>query len=319
MPEGYTHIRTARKAAELARMQIDHQKAFEAGANGPDILFSYRVWRTAQNRGENLPLIGDRLHNENTGEFLKTILSSAKTPTERSYVLGFLCHYATDCVVHPYVVHVSGKGQLYGGPGGHGYFEIALDSFLHKQDTRSGAVGVNANTPKLCGAALAGAGALLQKGIAAALGIQVSREALADTFWHTRSMRRLFVSRLKLSYGVFWLVEPLFGGRGFITGHVSPARLKGVSPKAKKKLPTQWRHPFSGELMDKDVFALLEDAARLSAGYMLAADGYWKGEVSLKKLMGFLGSNSYLSGMADVKSTSAHWQSMHPAADQAWI
>lgn len=305
MPEGYTHIRTATKAAQQAGLTIAHEAAFGCGANGPDILFSYRAWRKGENRGENLPQIGNRLHNENTGLFLQTLLQNARTPSERSYVQGFLCHYATDCVLHPYVVFLSSEGQLYGKQGGHGYFEIALDSFLLKQDTGSGAVTVDANTPKLTGAALAEAGALLQKGIYTALGVRVSREALADTFWHTRRVRRLFVSRLKISYGLFYLIEPLFGGRGVITGHVSPAHLKGSGKKDKQRPPAQWQHPFTNETMDENMFELLNTATKTSAAYLLAAEAYWSGNLSLRKTMQVIGSASYLSGLEDEQSNPA--------------
>lgn len=305
MPEGYTHIRTANKAAALANLQPANTAAFGCGANGPDILFSYRAWRKGENRGENLPEIGSRLHNENTGLFLQTLLKNARTPSERSYVQGFLCHYATDCVMHPYVVFLSSEGQLYGGEGGHGYFEIALDSFLHQKDTGSGAVSVNANTPKLTGAALAEAGALLQKGIQAALGVQVSREALADAFWHTRALRRMFVSRFKISYGLFYLLEPLFGGRGVVTGHISPAHLKGSAKKDKQRPPLEWQHPFTGETMQENMFQLLNLAVQDSAALMLAAQGYWDGNLTLHKAMQVIGSASYLSGLEDAQSNPA--------------
>lgn len=97
---------------------MSDEAAFGCGANGPDMLFCYRVWRRAENRGENLPLIGERLHNENTGAFLRSLIENAQTPSQRSYVLGFLAHYATDCTVHPYVVYLCGEGQPYARPAG---------------------------------------------------------------------------------------------------------------------------------------------------------------------------------------------------------
>ena len=39
MPEGYTHVRTARKAAEAIHYKIQCPAAFAAGANGPDSFF----------------------------------------------------------------------------------------------------------------------------------------------------------------------------------------------------------------------------------------------------------------------------------------
>ena len=278
MPEGYTHVRTANRAAALAQLEIAHPAAFACGANGPDIFFCYRAWKSGEKRGENLPELGSRMHDENTGAFLRALVKYAATPAQRSYALGFLSHYAADCTVHPYVVCVTEEGGPYAGPGGHGYFEIAVDSFLHEQE------------------------ALLQKSLREAFGVTVSREALADTFWHTRALRRMFVSRFRIKYALFWLVEPAFGGRGAVTGHITPARLVGTGKHPKGSLPCPWTHPFTGEEQTDDLNALLEKAEKRSAAYLLAAKGYWDGRLSMEKLSTLLGSASYLSGLADERS-----------------
>lgn len=302
MPEGYTHVRTANRAAALAQLEIAHPAAFACGANGPDIFFCYRAWKSGEKRGENLPELGSRMHDENTGAFLRALVKYAATPAQRSYALGFLSHYAADCTVHPYVVCVTGEGGPYAGPGGHGYFEIAVDSFLHEQDTGKAAVPVDDTTPRLAGAALAEVGALLQKSLREAFGVTVSREALADTFWHTRALRRMFISRFRIKYALFWLVEPAFGGRGAVTGHITPARLVGTGKHPKGSLPCPWTHPFTGEEQTDDLNALLEKAEKRSAAYLLAAKGYWDGRLSMEKLSTLLGSASYLSGLADERS-----------------
>ena len=314
MPEGYTHIRTARAAARLADIIPADGAAFDCGANGPDMLFCYRVWRKSARRGEDLPKIGDRLHNENTGAFLQALLENAKTPAQQSYALGFLCHYAADCALHPYVVMITKPGAAYGRPGGHGYFEIALDSFLHQKDTGKSAVPVNDNTPALNGQALEGAAELLQAGIQAALGLTVSRQALKDSFAHTRMLRGHFVSRLRVKYALFWMAEPLFGGRGFITGHITPARLVGTR-KGEKPLPEVWEHPFTGEEQQTDLAGLLDQAERTGAACMMAAQGYWQGKLRLERAMEVIGSRSYLSGLEDEQSAPAR-QPQLPRAEK---
>lgn len=301
MPEGYTHIRTARNAAQLAKLSIADEAAFGCGANGPDILFCYRAWKKGEKRGENLPQIGDRLHSENTGAMLQALIEASKTPQERSYTMGFLCHYATDCVLHPYVVMITKQGQLYGMPGGHGYFEIGLDSWLNKQDNGTGVVTADDNTPKLSEESLDAAANLLQVAIQKTLGIQLSKQALTDTFAHTRLLRSMVVSRCKLKYILFWLVEPLFGKRGFITGHVTPAKLK-TPGHGVDGLPTQWVNPFTGQQCQQSILDLLDEAARRSAAYMLAAQGYWDGKLDIHKVMELVGSNNYLSGLPDAQS-----------------
>lgn len=302
MPEGYTHVRTARRAADLAQLEIEHPAAFACGANGPDIFFCYRAWKSGEKRGEDLPALGARMHDENTGAFLRALVQNAVTPVQRSYALGFLSHYAADCTVHPYVVCVTGEGGPYDRPGGHGYFEIAVDSHLYELDAGKLAVPVDATTPRLAGAALAEVGALLQKSLRAAYGLTVSREALADTFWHTRALRRLFVSRFRIKYALFWLVEPAFGGRGALTGHITPARLIGTGSRSKDRLPCPWVNPFTGERELDDLSALLGKAVQRSAAYMLAAKGYWDDRLSMDKLAKLLGSASYLSGLEDERS-----------------
>ena len=58
MPEGYTHVRTARQAAQLAEIMVPDREAFACGANGPDVLFCYRVWRKAAKRAKICPFWG---------------------------------------------------------------------------------------------------------------------------------------------------------------------------------------------------------------------------------------------------------------------
>ena len=75
MPEGYTHLRCAWRAARAQKLTADlHREAFFAGANGPDMLFCYQVWKPAKKRAYPLPDLGERMHNENTGAFLRALL-----------------------------------------------------------------------------------------------------------------------------------------------------------------------------------------------------------------------------------------------------
>ena len=50
MPEGYTHVRTARKAAETIHYKIQCPAAFAAGANGPDSFFCFEIWKKRAKR-----------------------------------------------------------------------------------------------------------------------------------------------------------------------------------------------------------------------------------------------------------------------------
>ena len=44
MPEGYTHVKMAAKAVNVAQVPLTSQRAFALGANGPDPFFFYQAW-----------------------------------------------------------------------------------------------------------------------------------------------------------------------------------------------------------------------------------------------------------------------------------
>ena len=155
MPEGYTHVRTARKAAETIHYKIQCPAAFAAGANGPDSFFCFEIWKKRAKRRYDLPGLGNRMHEEKTGAFLRSLCANVKTRPQVEYTLGFLSHYAADTVVHPFICAMCAPGQPYAGKGGHGYLEIALDSTLHAEDTGSALVPVDDVSPLPTGEELA--------------------------------------------------------------------------------------------------------------------------------------------------------------------
>lgn len=295
MPEGYTHVRTAKKAAAAIHYKVQCPAAFAAGANGPDSFFCYEIWKPAAKRSYDLPALGSRMHEENTGAFLQALIRGVHTRAQIEYVLGFLSHYAADIVMHPYVVYVSSPGQIYGMKGGHGYFEIALDSTLHAEDTGVSQVPAQDTSPVPAGEELADMAALLHTALVEAYGEEVPVEALADSFYYTNRIRRLFTSRHGVRKVVFGVVERLFGGKGFITGHISPAHLR-------LDLPEDWTDPATGEERHSGAFALLKDARQRSELFMAAALGYWMKEVSWETLVQTLGSMSYTTGTETERS-----------------
>ena len=104
-------------------------------------------------------------------------------------------------------------------------------------------------------------------------------------------MRKFFISPFKILYGFYYLIEPVFGGRGFITCHVTPAKLK--------TLPKEWENPFTKELSKENLSDLLKKAEKLSLKYMQNALSYWNGDISIDEVIAEIGSKSYLKGIED--------------------
>jgi hypothetical protein len=304
MPEGYVHAKIALAAAEAAGWQVTSRPAFLAGANGPDMLYCFEGWKPAARRRMNLTELGYRLHAERTGAFLHALCDNAVTPVQRDYFLGFLCHYAVDTVIHPYVVAVTKCCPPYSGKSGHGRFEIALDSFVHKRDTGNAAVPVDDISPLLTGAPLAEVGAQLQKSIESVYGIEVKREYLADAFFDNHRLRGLFATRNPFTRLAFWLAEPFVGGRGTIFQHISPARLRGISRRDTRRgvaLPTLWHDPFTGEAREEDIHMLLDKAQALATEYVTEATAPYTG---YDLFWPAVGSRDYVEGRETARSAA---------------
>ena len=261
----------------------------------PDSFFCFEIWKKRAKRRYDLPGLGNRMHEEKTGAFLRSLCANVKTRPQVEYTLGFLSHYAADTVVHPFICAMCAPGQPYAGKGGHGYLEIALDSTLHAEDTGSALVPVDDVSPLPTGEELADITALLHTCLLETYGEDIPVEYLADAFWHTYRLRGLFPCKHGVRRVFFWLVEPLFGGRGFITGHVSPRQLD-------KRLPDDWTDPFTGEHHDGGLFALLPKAVFRSEQFMGAALLYWMNRLPPAEFAEKLGSMSYLQGIATPES-----------------
>ena len=158
---------------------------------------------------------------------------------------------------------------------------------------------VNDVSPLPTGEELADITALLHTCLLEVYGVDVSVEYLADAFYHTKVLRGLFPTKNPLKRGFFWLVEPLFGGRGFITGHISPRKLAPDMPDA-------WTDPFTGTEHTGGVFALLPKAERRSEEFMGAALLLWLDKSTEAEFAEKIGSMSYTEGCVTPASDPAN-------------
>ena len=289
MPEAYTHIRIARQARQLSGQPVSSTGAFEMGAQGPDPLFAYKV--LARRRPFDLAGLGERMHEEQCGAFLRSLVFRALTPVQRSYAMGFLTHYAADTTLHPYVAALTAPGGLYDRPYGHGFCEVAMDSYFHEKDTGDPAVTASDAAPPLYTAALAEVTELLHACLLDVYGQDISREALADAFHDFRWLHGVFCSPRGGRRALVRAVETLLGKPGWGRSHMTPA------PRPKEGFPTHWHDPCAHRDQDGGPDELAARAAELAAGYLREASGYWQGLGSKERLARKLGDRSYTTGL----------------------
>ena len=108
MPAMITHYLLGRRLLPLSGLPaIRRQDAFLLGNQGPDMLYFFRAYPWLLGK-PGLPM-GNALHEVQPSklvDLLRDILE--ETPREdravvQSYIQGFLCHYAADRMIHPFV------------------------------------------------------------------------------------------------------------------------------------------------------------------------------------------------------------------------
>ncbi len=108
MPAMITHYLLGRRMLPLSGLPvIKRQDAFLLGNQGPDMLYFFRAYPWLVGK-PGLPL-GNALHEVRPSELVEILRELLKeTPKEErdiihSYILGFLCHYTADRMIHPFV------------------------------------------------------------------------------------------------------------------------------------------------------------------------------------------------------------------------
>jgi len=132
---------------------LKYRNVFNLGTQGPDIFFYYGAWPWT--KSESISKLGDRMHEEKTGEFILEALKYAAESCKASkdiltaYMCGYLCHYILDCHTHPYIFYKTGfvrSGEEYTSKYTccHRMFETALDVLILKHYSGKKPSGFNA-------------------------------------------------------------------------------------------------------------------------------------------------------------------------------
>lgn len=140
MPSYATHCIFAREMLPFIYNNADfeiNENALMVGTQGPDIFFFHRVFPWMP--GKSLRKIGSRLHRAKPSEILENMRYYCENISEnksaaKSYVWGFILHYALDRQCHPYVYSLqnamTAESPLTNPHTAHNTIEFSMDSYL---------------------------------------------------------------------------------------------------------------------------------------------------------------------------------------------
>lgn len=268
MPACLTHNQFATDVlSRLEEPGLD-RCAFAWGAQGPDFLFCHRYFKTMRDKSiKTLQEYGSALHRTSpskTLEAMRDFVRTHKDPIYRSYVLGFLCHYALDSTAHPYVnaraAEMAGARENETQGTMHGEIEAALDAIVLRWKTGKipSEVKLKDTFPKNEGVQRMIA-RLYREVLFAVYGAEVSEEALYQA---TKDAHLLFAAcndRTGLKRSIFNVIEK--GRPHYITSHLVPITEDPEEDFA-NTAHAEWVH--GGEAHTEDFFELYDKALELA-------------------------------------------------------
>lgn len=311
MPDIYTHILNGRESLmRIERYQRDtilnSERLFYLGCMGPDIFFYHFVSPWSASR--YVIDLGSMMHRQHCGELIsegfKLIKENAGKhafPDERTvYLLGFLCHYCTDRIAHPFIFSRSGKydkdkPETSKYKTSHKVMELAIDSHMARLMDDNDINKLKMNT-------------FIDIGKSIPEPIEDLFQYLINTFFgeHASKLKhryinesyRCFKAAWRAFYDPYYIKRHILGivGLDIVLYPVDSNKRDYMNEKM-----LEWADPCSREVYNKSFIEVFSESVKLSSKLIKSAFDFLEDRITFKDLENSIGNFSYLTN-TDVSS-----------------
>lgn len=312
MPASYIHICAASDA--VLKWAPEDEKinlnAVLAGAEGPDPLFySFITKKGAQ----SLPDVASRMHKTRTGAFLDELAGNAgSSPLLKSFVYGFLSHYATDTVCHPYIYtkSVADDGSLSNNK--HCKYEHSVETYVYRR--KGNMVGLPKQLEgyaRLSGAEKKEIAVLMSKSISAVfpetpVSVAEVRKSFRDAVFFSRLLRNCALKKRSLLLSIAkklpiaGLVDSHLLVNAPVTAFDKPFEVSGYRwEDMLNKDHKEWRSRWEPDVVRTESFdELFGKSVERSKALMAGTKAFFDGKMSAGDFSALHGDMSYDSGIA---------------------
>ena len=292
MPDNFAHMRNGVNAMVIAKYSPRNKEAFILGCNGPDPLYAYQMYNPK--RKLNLADLGKRMHSEKTGLFLQNLFRYAQTNAQKDYCLGFLCHYALDCIMHPYINYITtAYSHPFNREQGHHWFESSLDSWLSEKEVESLAVNPLYYLPEMEKMYTDQIVTLMQQAIEATYtDIKLERKEYQTVLTDFKKVKNWLYSPMENKHIFAPVIEKVLRlEKGVISSRLQPCREEFSDIDV-------WRNNPVGFFCTETIEELLDRADHIAADYINTGLSYFHGITSLADLREDIGCKNYMNGLA---------------------
>lgn len=288
MPAAYAHQRCAEMALALLS-PIDREileanpSAYLLGAQGPDILFFYGTLPPFRNHSPNR--IGVQLHRMPGQRFARELLMRGRgsDAAAATWALGYLCHWAADALLHPYIL-----SRQYERPFAHGLLEQGADTHLYQLE-REGVPRQMAFLDALKPQEARAIGILFSVAVGAALpNCLLTARQVEIAIQDARRTHAVLYSPDGKRFRRFRRLERLLRRPGLITSHMPPPVPRYDPLNLQRR---EFPLPNGMDAMSNQTYPeLLQCAAQQTARGIQAALAYWDNRLSLDDALSVMGN-----------------------------
>ena len=216
--------------APVQELVDKHPVSFRWGCQGPDPLFYRKILL-----GSPLHKLGNRMHSEKTDELFAALARGVHDLTGESreiaaaYFYGFVCHYALDSEVNPYVYcrqeQLRGAEPKLNASAVHCQIETDIDYLLYEKAYQAPATDFRPEDyyvlPPAEQAVLA---VLLHAVLQSVYGVDVPTRDLRRSFEEMLTWEKFFYADKRRTYRTAQRLERLAGRGAILTGHMKVER-----------------------------------------------------------------------------------------------
>ncbi|MDO5142034.1 MAG: zinc dependent phospholipase C family protein [Eubacteriales bacterium] len=216
--------------APVQQLAQAHPACFFWGCQGPDPLFYRKIWL-----GSPLHALGNRMHSEHTDALFAALaqgvhsLSGDARDSAAAYFYGFLCHYALDSELHPYVYcrqqQLCATDAKLSASAVHCQIESDIDYLLHERLRHAPVTGFDlAPVYTLAPAEQAVLSVLLHAVLRKVYAVAVPVRELRRAFDEMCAWETFLYADRHVSYHLALHLEHLLGRGALLTSHMKVER-----------------------------------------------------------------------------------------------
>ncbi len=302
MPAAYIHEQISRKALsnfkKLPFFMENNIDAFELGAQGPDPLFYHGVLNIFE-KDKRPNLLGEEIHKKKVRRFFRALLTHVQKQQGASFawLLGFVCHYATDSTIHPYVYFTTNNEDGMSNTTRHLVLESQFDTWYYRYLKNKGIPRQAGCLQRLAKEQKHDVSCVLY--LAANDVFPEFRLTYRQAFNAIGDMDKvigLLYSTRKIKHNIFTFLENIVRRPQILTRHAAAQMLPDYDFINTDK--SGWKNPWDDTLEYNYSFLELFDlAVELSVKYMQVATAFFTKKATLKETLEVLGDNDYNSGL----------------------